>query len=65
MSHTYIDTYDGDPYDFIRDANGDHALGEKTTDAHSFTDGEEIEAAIKILELLNAGTHFDVRNEVN
>lgn len=65
MSHVYIDTYDGDPYEFVRDASGDHELGEKAVDAHVYTDGEEIEAAIKILELLKAGTHFDVRNEVN
>ena len=65
MSHTYIDTYDGDAYEFVRDATGDHEVGEKTIDALTNTDGEELEAAMKVIELIKDGTHFDVRHEVN
>jgi hypothetical protein len=65
MPHVYVDVYAGDPCEFIRDASGDHEVGEKTVDAFVYTDGEEFEAAMKVIDLLKDGTHFDVRNEVN
>jgi hypothetical protein len=61
MSHIHITTYDGDAEKFNSEQpdTAGSPVGEE-----SFTYGEELLAAERIMELLREHTHFDVRHTV-
>lgn len=56
----YITTYDGDAEEYDREV-GDPGDVVRTK---RYTDGEELDAAARIVNLLSETTHFDVRVEV-
>ena len=66
MSRIMIRTYDGDPAEYDWDQpDTPENIGNPSDDTQDYTDGEELMAAAKILELLDEGKHFDVRQWVN
>lgn len=61
MSNIYITEYTGDPEEFDPD---NPEPGEVDGSVKRYTDGEELDAAAHIMELLSECIHFDVRCEV-
>lgn len=59
MSFINVHVYDGTPYDYNDSSEAD-TVGDRVDD-HSFTDGEELDAAAFIAGLLAESKHFDVR----
>lgn len=62
MSRIIITTYDGDPaeYDWDQPDTVEN-IGNPAASAQRYRDGEEMLAVKKIAELLDEGTHFNVR----
>jgi hypothetical protein len=66
MSRIIIRTYDGDPANYNAQQPDTPAnIGNPDERTHEYTDGEDLLAVRKIAELLDEGTHFDVRQWVN
>lgn len=65
MSRIIIHPYDGDAESYDWDqADTPENIGEREPSIE-YTDGEDLDAVGKIVELINQGKHFDVRQWVN
>lgn len=60
MSYITIHVYDGDSAEY-RDGEHEAATVGARVEEHSFSDGEELDAAKEILGLIAEFKHFDVR----
>jgi hypothetical protein len=68
VSRIYIHVYDGDAGEYDVD-NETGSIGQRVSvrsgASREFCDGEELAAAIAIVELLRDAKHFDVRQEMD
>ncbi|MGI5404169.1 hypothetical protein ACQEVG_32905 [Streptomyces sp. CA-135486] len=60
MSYIEVFKYDGDAEEYRDDEP--ESVGERAERSKSFTDGEELDAASYVVDLLSRGVHFDVRH---
>jgi hypothetical protein len=63
MSYITIHVYDGDPAEY-RDEDETNTVGTRVEE-HTYSDGEELDAAKEILGYLAEFKHFDVRMWAN